>query len=174
MTAEVRLRPVTEDDLPALDAMFADPEAIGVHNWEGFTDPRKWRRLFEENGLLGGDRWVLMVETDAGERIGFVSWSPVRVGTSSLYWVIGISLWPHARGRGYGTEAQRQLVRYLFTTTPVNRIQAGTDAENHAEQRALEKAGFTREGVLRGSFFRAGAWRDEVIYGVLRSEVSLD
>ena len=46
--------------------------------------------------------------------------------------------------------------------------------ENLAEQRALERAGFTREGVLRHSQFRAGRWRDNVIYSVLRDEVSLD
>ncbi|HEV2781320.1 MAG TPA: GNAT family protein [Actinophytocola sp.] len=171
-TARIRFRPVTEDDLDALDAMFADPESIGVHNWQGFTDPRRWRRLFEENGLLGGDRWVLMVDTEAGENAGFVSWRPAHGGSIDTGWEIGISLWPRLRGQGYGTEAHRQLVRYLFTNTPANRIQAMTDAENHAEQRALEKAGFTREGVLRGYTFRAGAWRDEVLYSVLRSEWS--
>lgn len=43
-----------------------------------------------------------------------------------------------------------------------------------AEQRALEKAGFTREGVLRGTTFRQGRWHDQVIYSVLRAEVTLD
>ena len=33
-----RLRPVREADLDRLDAMFADPEAIGVFNWGGYTD----------------------------------------------------------------------------------------------------------------------------------------
>ena len=46
--------------------------------------------------------------------------------------------------------------------------------ENVAEQRALERAGFTREGVLRHTQLRAGRWRDNVIYSVLRAEVSLD
>ena len=45
--------------------------------------------------------------------------------------------------------------------------------ENLAEQRALEKAGFTREGILRGTTFRQGRWHDMVIYSVLRDEVKL-
>ena len=174
MSSKVRLRPVTEDDLLAIEEMFADPEAIGEFNWAGYSDPRKWRRLFEENGLLGGDRWVLIVETEAGERAGFISWRPAYGGSPFVCWEMGISLWPQLRGLGYGTEAQRQLVHYLFSNTPVNRIQAGTDAENYAEQRSLEKAGFTREGVLRGIAFRAGAWRDEILYSVLRSDVVLE
>jgi RimJ/RimL family protein N-acetyltransferase len=169
----VRLRPVREDDLEVLEGMSGDPDKIGFFNWHGFSDTRYWRRRFEKNGLLGGERRALMVETAAGECAGFVSWGAVNPGTPYEYWEIGISLLPEARGLGYGTEAQRQLVRYLFSHTRANRIQAGTDSENFAEQRALEKAGFTREGVLRGIAFRAGRWCDDVIYGIVRAEVTL-
>ena len=75
------------------------------------------------------------------------------------------------RGRGIGTEAQRQLVTYLFATMPVHRLEAATDVENVAEQRALEKAGFRREGVRRGITFRGGAWRDDVLYGMTREDL---
>lgn len=47
---------------------------------------------------------------------------------------------------------------------------AGTDIDNLPEQRSLEKAGFTRKGVLRGAQWRAGQWRDEVLYSRLRGE----
>jgi RimJ/RimL family protein N-acetyltransferase len=79
-------------------------------------------------------------------------------------------LLPEARGRGYGTQAHRLLARYLFTHTPVHRIWAGTEVDNIAEQKALERAGFTREGVSRGTGWRGGAWRDGVIYGLLRTD----
>ena len=39
--------------------------------------------------------------------------------------------------------------------------------------RPLEKAGFTREAILRGTTFRQGRWHDHVIYSVLRDEVNL-
>jgi RimJ/RimL family protein N-acetyltransferase len=65
------------------------------------------------------------------------------------------------------------LTRYLFAHTQANRIEAGTEITNVGEQRALEKAGFTREGVLRGALFRHGQWRDCVFYGVLRDDVDL-
>ena len=44
------------------------------------------------------------------------------------------------------------------------------DVENVAEQRALERAGFTREGVLRGAQHRRGRWRDLVLYARLRDD----
>jgi aminoglycoside 6'-N-acetyltransferase len=43
-------------------------------------------------------------------------------------------------------------------------------ADNLAEQRALEKVGFVREGVLRSTQFREDAWRDIVLYSLLRHE----
>jgi RimJ/RimL family protein N-acetyltransferase len=77
---------------------------------------------------------------------------------------------PEARGHGHGTEAQRQLVRYLFAHTQEPRIEAETEITNIVEQRALEKAGFRREGVLRSTVFRHGQWRDTVIYSRLRTD----
>ena len=73
-----------------------------------------------------------------------------------------------AQGRADG---RHDLVVYLFATTAVNRVEAATDLENTAEQRSLEKAGFRREGVLRGSQFRGGSYHDLVYYAVLRDEV---
>jgi RimJ/RimL family protein N-acetyltransferase len=84
---------------------------------------------------------------------------------------MGIGLLPEARGKGWGTQAHRELVRYLFAHTTVVRIEADTEAENIAEQRALEKAGFTREGVLRSVGFRDGRWRDGVRYSILRDDL---
>lgn len=77
---------------------------------------------------------------------------------------------PEFRGKGYGTAAQRLLTSYLFATTAANRVEAGTDVKNLAEQRALEKAGFIREAIRRGSLFRDGKWRDMAIYGRLRND----
>lgn len=78
---------------------------------------------------------------------------------------------PERRNRGYGSAAQRALAEYLFATTLIERVEASTDVDNVAEQRALEKAGFAREGVLRHAQFRDGQWRDVVLYSVLRAEV---
>ncbi|MGR6913746.1 GNAT family N-acetyltransferase [[Actinomadura] parvosata] len=35
----------------------------------------------------------------------------------------------------------------------------------------MEKAGFTREGVLRGAGCRAGQWRDGVLYSMIRADL---
>ena len=102
-----------------------------------------------------------------GTCAGSVNWRTVG-GTGNFE--IGIFLFPQFRGRGIGTEAQRQLVDYLFATTPLHRIQAGTEVDNIAEQKALERVGLQREGMARGLYFRDGQWRDSVLYGLLRDD----
>lgn len=163
------LRPVAEDDLVVLDRFLTDPEATGPFQWLGWSDPRRWRRNWAENGFLGDDGGRLMVAVGA-DPLGFVAWRKIVTWRNSYYWSVGIQLLPEARGRGVGTEGQRLLAQYLFAHTPVVRLEADTETENIAEQRALEKSGFTREGVLRSIAFRDGQWRDVVRYSLLRAD----
>ncbi|MFD9220081.1 GNAT family N-acetyltransferase [Streptomyces sp. NPDC060064] len=169
----VTLRPMAEPDLPLLERFLTEPEAAGPFQWHGWSDPGVWRRRWAENGLLGEDGGQLLVVTGA-ERHGFVAWRKMVASRTSYYWNIGAQLLPDSRGRGIGTQAQRALCHYLFTYTQVVRLEADTEAENIGERRALEKCGFTREGVTRSVVFRAGRWRDGVRYSMLRDDVALD
>ena len=141
----MRLRPVVAADLTTIYRLTSDPEATGEHEWFGWQDRWSYRRRWEATGLLDDDGGVLMVERQS-EMLGFVAWSKRQTARTSWY---------------------------LFMHTQVNRIEAGTEVTNLAEQRALEKAGFTREGVMRGAAFQGGRWRDGAVYSVLRSEVEL-
>jgi len=167
----LRLRPVQAGDLELLERWRADPDAQGRFGWFGFTQPGLLRRRHDADGLLGSDRGNLIVEA-GGMPVGEVSYVAVHHGPppASRAFNIGIWLLPEHRGRGHGAEAQRQLAAYLFATTTVERVEASTDVTNGAEQRALERAGFTREGVLRHAQFREGGFHDLVLYSKLRGE----
>jgi RimJ/RimL family protein N-acetyltransferase len=168
-TDGVRLRPIEEADLDALSRYFTDPEAAGEFEWFGFRDPRTWRRRWEEDRWLGAEGGRLAVES-AGSLAGDVGWNDRSEGLArGAIWEVGIALFPEHRGHGVGTRAQRLLVTYLFDTTPAHRLQAFTEAGNVAEQRALEKVGFEREGVRRAVSYRGGTWRDTVLYALLRT-----
>jgi RimJ/RimL family protein N-acetyltransferase len=168
----LRLRPVRREDLDTLERWWESPEVQGRFNWFGHPPPEFLRRRFEENGMLGEEYGHLLVELADGTLVGDVSYHAVKHGPGggSVAYNVGITLLPEHRNQGLGTEAQRLLAEYLFAHTRVERVEAGTDVENVAEQRALEKAGFTREGVLRRAQFRDGAFHDMLLYSRLRGE----
>jgi RimJ/RimL family protein N-acetyltransferase len=105
--------------------------------------------------------------------VGVVSWHREAYGPTagSHAWNIGIGLIPTVRGHGIGTVAQRLLAEWLLETTYVDRIEASTDVENIAEQRSLERAGFTQEGILRSAQERADGRHDLFVYSLVREDL---
>jgi RimJ/RimL family protein N-acetyltransferase len=166
--ALTRLRPAYDGEQALLEAWREDPQSP-FEDWSGPAAP----------GTEDADRLVphpgggrLVVADGMDDPLGTVSWHPVLHGPTagSVAWDIGISLRPFAQGLGHGARAQRMLVTYLFATTPAHRVQASTDVLNLSEQRALERAGFGREGVARGAQWRGGRWHDLVLYARLRGD----
>ena len=143
----VRLRDLTIDDADLIDAWLG---RLAGFNDFGLTPEPTDREALARGTLRNEHHGSFIVEVIAGARpIGTVGWHRVMNGPNreSTAFNVGIELVPEARGKGYGTEAQRQLAAYLFATTDIHRVEASTDIENLAEQRSLEKAGYRREGV---------------------------
>jgi RimJ/RimL family protein N-acetyltransferase len=171
--SKVRLRDLTIDDADLLDAWAADPEDRGGFNDFGLQPSRVDRDALARGPFRNERNGELIVERlGDGQPIGTVGWHRVTYGpnTGSAAWNVGISLVAEARGHGFGAEAQRLLADYLFATTEFDRVEASTDVDNVAEQRSLERAGFIREGVLRGAQERAGVRHDLVNYARLRTD----
>jgi len=114
----------------------------------------------------------LSVIADDGQVAGDVSWHWGQWGPNagSRCPMIGIWLRPEYRGRGIGRAAQAELAELFFTHTTTHRVEAHTDVDNVPEQRALEAAGFQREGLIRGAQWRDGAYRDGFLYAILRGD----
>ncbi|MFS3130466.1 GNAT family N-acetyltransferase [Nocardioides sp. Bht2] len=155
------LRELTVEDLPVLTGDNAGFDYFGPRPARTTVLPPN----LNENGGFG-------VLAPGGELVGNVSWVWQRWGPNeqSRNPMIGIWLVPTARGRGLGTQAQSTLVDLFFRHTTVNRVEAHTDVGNVAEQRALEKVGFTQDGTIRGAQWRDGEFRDGFLYSILRSD----
>jgi len=169
---KVNLRPVMREDLPLLESWANNLDFTSEFNFFGIRNPANSEKNFNEDGMLSPKNTTFIIVTQDGTRVGDISFREVPYGPSNndRVYMIGISLVGEHRGKGYGTEAQKLITSYLFSTYNIMRVEASTDIENLPEQRSLEKAGFTREGVLRKSLWRAGAYRDMVIYSKLRGE----
>ncbi|WP_162799134.1 GNAT family protein [Nocardioides sp. 616] len=157
----ISLRPFTPADLPLLPG--------GDSPYDDWGPKRRTDVPGSDLDSSGG----LVIVDSEDIVLGSVSWHYVHWGPNagSRNPMIGVWLRSEARGRGAGTEAQSSLVDLFFRHTVVNRVEAHTDVENLAEQRSLSKAGFTAEGVVRGAQWRDGAFRDGILYSILRSEV---
>ena len=169
VVAGLHLRPIEEQEVAQLVRLLWAPDGPGEHQWFGFRIDMAWaiERRWRDDRLVGSESSFLAVGLEDGTCAGWVTWRPLA---GSGNFEIGIALFADHRGHGIGSEARRQLVTYLLSTTTANRLQAGTEVENIADQRALERVGFRREGVQRGLYFRGGAWRDNVMYGLLRED----
>lgn len=71
---------------------------------------------------------------------------------------IGYFLDWREQNQGYGTEVLEGVINWLFGHTDIERIEAGVTLHNVASYRILEKAGFTREKIVRGNW----EWYDQV------------
>ena len=169
---KVSLRIVTAADLNLLTTWMNDLNFNSEYNTFGLRPAASIEKNFAENGLLSVQSGEFLIVIPPDTIVGSVSYHRTRYGPNegSNVYNIGISIAVEHRGKGYGVEAQKLLASYLFSTYPIMRVEATTDRENIAEQRALEKAGFTREGVLRQAQWRSGSWHDMVVYSKLRGE----
>ena len=156
----VTLRPQQTEDLPFLTG--------GDSPFDDFGPSAEPTTSVPHLDASGG----LSVIADDGHVAGDVSWHWGQWGPNpgSRCPMIGIWLRPAYRGRGIGSAAQAQLVDLFFRHTTTNRVEAHTDVDNVPEQRALEAAGFKREGLVRGAQWRDGAYRDGFLYAVLRGD----
>ena len=117
---------------------------------------------------------------DAGELAGLMvvdAPSGRPLGGAALHHVdleraigeIGYWLLPEARGRGVATQVARVLAEWGFELG-LERVEARTFVENVPSQRVLERAGFTREGLLRSMPRQRGGRGDMVVFSLLPGE----
>ena len=109
-------------------------------------------RTLKDDRLIGGIG--LWVESWANGE----AWTGIGIGDRG-YW-----------GNGYGTEALRLLLQFAFDELNLQRVSLGVFAYNPRAIRSYEKAGFRREGLVRGDCRRDGQRWDTVYMGILREE----
>jgi RimJ/RimL family protein N-acetyltransferase len=170
------LRARAPEDVDILHAELYNDVPIRVR-----ADTRPWLPL------PPGPASPFWVDPAAGEALrgaGAAIFSVVELATDelageALLWSIdqynrsahvGISLRPAFRGRGLGTDVVRVLCRYGFTILGLHRLQLETLTDNHAMIKVAGEAGFTQEGVTRGSGWVNGRFEDCVIFGLLATE----
>ncbi|WP_355659663.1 GNAT family N-acetyltransferase [Halomonas salifodinae] len=142
-TPRLRLRELDNGDLPALAAIFADPEVMryslgGVHDEAQTRRFIAWcRASYAEHGL---GPWAL-VDKASGELAGFCGLSHDTIDGSREV-QLGYRLATRFWGHGLATEAARQTVALGFTAHRLASLVAIVEPAHGASRRVVEKAGF--------------------------------
>jgi RimJ/RimL family protein N-acetyltransferase len=168
-TERLLLRPFRPEDADPVFRACQDP---GIQRWL-LALPSPYRREDAEAFVTGlavagraeGHALHAAIEV-GGELVGSSGLHHLgegRFGPEIGYWVA-----PWARGRGYAAEAARALADWALAHG-APRVHLVTDVANTVSQRVAERAGFSREGVVRSCLgYEDGTRADAVLFGRVR------
>ena len=159
----------TLDHVDALLPAFTDPELREAGNLPAFDRDGLTASLGDLPTLAEQGRLLALAAVDV--RSGDV------VGGGTLHHLdaerkiveIGYFVLPHARRRGIATTIARLLARHAFSLG-VERVAAYVNVGNVASERVVERAGFSREGVVRSMPKPDGRRVDKTLYSLLPGE----
>lgn len=169
----VRLEPLSEEHIPGLAQI-----GIGQDFWHFMLygdmktedDMRGWVLDILEREKKGGDLPFAVIHLASGKVAGATRYLNIAPKDRGL----------EVGGTWYGTEFQRTAVntecKYLllghaFETLNAIRVQIKTDSRNERSQRAIERIGAKREGVLRNHMILPDGYiRHSVFYSIIDSE----
>ncbi|MFF7750385.1 GNAT family N-acetyltransferase [Streptomyces sp. NPDC007971] len=166
-TERLVLRPLDEDDVPALAEMMNDEQ---IAAWTDVPQPfteaaaRHWISEYAPAERAAGRGLDLAVTEFLTQRLvgivqlGKTDW---HIRSTELSYIVA----PWARGEGYASEAALVTAQWLFGDQKFERIEIRTAADNTASQQVAQKIGCISEGVLRNACIahhrtEDGAWAD--------------
>jgi RimJ/RimL family protein N-acetyltransferase len=163
------LRQPREEDIDAIAPAFADPELREAGNLPDFGRRELLETLPHLPALAASGRLLPLVVADTtnGEILGGGTLHHLDAERAIVE--IGYWLYPQARGQGLATRIARRLAEHAFSLG-VERVEAYVNVGNDASNRVLERAGFTREGVVRSLPVPDGTRVDKTLYSLLPGE----
>lgn len=170
-TSRLTLRPLVEDDVTGLYAIFSHPEVMRYWSYPALTD------IAQAQSMLA--RIQANYRDGNSVRLGIVRRiDAALLGTCALFSFheasrraeIGYALGRPYWGSGYMHEALTALIDYGFGALNLHRIEADIDPRNTGSARTLERLGFQKEGHLRERWIVDGEISDTAWYGLLRWE----
>lgn len=163
----ITLRTVRESDFDTLFERWSDIANRGDYYPIKLPSQIDFRKRFQEHGLWEDSSGTLLIWAEE-QIVGAIAFFPVMYYNALE---IGYILFESTtRNKGYMTEALSLLVKFLFGTKKINRLQLSIIPDNIPSKRVAQKCGFQLEGVIRGAIFHRGTHHDMEMYSLLRHE----
>jgi RimJ/RimL family protein N-acetyltransferase len=170
---QVRLRPISQNDLVPLRRWAADPEIMRF--WtkpQSIVTEDQFESDLRERFSRFDNAGYFVIEDQAGKAIGRIEFERLSMIERSAEVMILIGE-ADARGRGLGSDAMIALLGYLFQQRDLHRVYLTVLSDNQAAIRSYEKVGFTVEGVLREDVYFDGIGHDQLVMSMLRNDFEL-
>src|ERR1022692_151716 len=166
-TERLVLRQVTGSDGEGQFGIFAEDQVTEHYAWDTFADIAQGHalavRTAEQFRRREAVRWGLVLPGSAQiiGTCGYTRWSQ-----QNHFAVIGYDLARRYWRRGLMSEAVAAVLRFGFEQVALHRVEATVLTGNAASAALLDRAGFQREGVLRGRALHRGTFRDVQMFGL--------
>ena len=167
----ITLRAIEEDDLNLLREMMNDGEIEKMIG--GFSFPvSKYQQQKWFTSLCGSqNEFRVMIEVKSYGAIGTIILTDIdwKNKTAQIHCKIVSS--EKIRGNGYGTRAIKLLTNYSFVQLNIECVYCNILEENYASKRAFEKAGYSKEGLLRKRVYKNGKYHNVEVWSILKGEL---
>src|SRR5574339_925952 len=169
----VRLEPLTEEHIPGLAEIGA-----GQPFWQFMLygdintvdDMRNWVLDILSRAEKGTDLPFVAVHLESGRVAGATRYLNIMPNDRGLE-IGGTWYGPEFQRTAVNTECKYLLLQHAFETLGCIRVQIKTDLRNVRSQKAIERIGAVKEGVLRNHMILPdGRYRDSVFYSILDTE----
>jgi len=169
----VRLEPLSEIHVDGLAKI-----GVGQPFWHfmlygemnSLNDMRNWVRDIMARGTRGTDLPFAVIHLDSGRVAGATRYLNIMPNDRGLE-VGGTWYGPEFQRTAVNTECKYLLFRHAFETLGCIRVQIKTDSRNERSQKAIERIGAVREGVLRNHMILPDGYiRHSVFYSILDAE----
>ena len=169
----VRLEPMTEEHAPALAEI-----GVGQSFWDFMVygeiktvdDMSNWVLDILSRAEKGTDLPFVAIHLASGRMAGATRYLNIMPNDRGLE-VGGTWYGPEFQRTPVNTECKYLLFRHAFETLGCIRVQLKTDLRNERSQKAIERIGAVKEGVLRNHMILPdGHYRNSVYYSILDSE----
>lgn len=164
-TPRLRLEPAWKY-ARALFPLFADGQSVAAWNgWETaepHPSPDFTERMFGDPRARRTPEWAILRRDRAGEQaiMGLITVH------DSLVPGIGYLIGKPYRRQGYGAEAMRAALEYVFTALRYDRVELWINSDNAASQRLAYKVGFRPVGQFNQHLNRAGQVVERIVFGL--------
>lgn len=165
----VLLRAFVPADLPLARELSTDPYVPSIGTLPAHataTEAADWITRQQGRWAEGAGFSFAVAEATTGRAVGSIGlWlRQLPQGRATA----GYAIAPSARGRGLATAALVAVTRFGWTIPQLHRVELHIEPWNAASVRTAERAGYLREGLLRGHTEIAGRRRDMLLYAAVR------